>query len=201
MIDLQYIPNTLLKPAEPDRLRRLENWWSRYLERRVKLPAAYVEHHTQFHGGAPGKACFPTLAGETRRVGRFFHLLEKTDFPNRGIPSWRPSWGSEWDFLLDYQVRTYLKSEYWAMRLQEHDESFDLLPIAGLCHPVTAGSPLEAHSLDEEDDYDLLCLDYFGRKAEPLVVIWKFATMWSEPPVLQPVAGCFAEFLELLDHC
>jgi len=201
MIDLEYLPHTLLPPAEPDRIRKLEGWWSRYLERRVKLPPAYVEHIAHFHGGVPGKACFRTPGGETRRVGGFFHLREKKDLPARGEPSWRPSWGSEWDLRLDYGVRTYLKSEYWAQRLQEHDESFDLLPIAGLCSPVPAGLPQETHVLDEEDDFDLLCLDYLDRKADPPVVVWKFAALWNEPPVIQPVAGGFVEFLAMLERC
>lgn len=201
MIDLEYDPQTLLPPAEPDRLRKLEGWWSRYLERRVKLPPAYGEHLSRFHGGVPGKACFPTPEGEIRRIGRFFHWLEKKDFPTRGTPSWRASWGSEWDLRLDYAVRAYLKQEYWAQRLQEHDESFDLLPIAGLCRSVPAGQPQETHSLDEEDDYDLLCLDYYEREADPPVVIWKWATLWSEPPVIQPVAADFGAFLELLRRC
>jgi hypothetical protein len=201
MTDLEYLPSSLLPPAEPGRIQKLESWWSRYLERRIKLPAAYVEHLAQFHGGVPGKACFGTANGEIRRIGRFFHLLEKKDFPTRGTPSWRPSWGSSWDLRLDYQVRAYLKSEYWAQRLQEHDESSDLLPIAGLCRPVPAGVLQEVHSLNEEDDFDLLCLDYLDRKVDPPVVIWKFAAMWLEPPVIQPVATGFTELLELLERC
>lgn len=194
-MDLDYDPITLLTPPTPARLKAFERSLSEDWERRFRLPPSYTEHVLRFHGGAPRKRRFPTPAG-LRVVGRFFHFLTEQDTPP-GEPSWRVEWGSSHNVLLDYAVERYLTEEYWGLRLQEHDETMELLPIAGLAPRDAPRVEDPGYSLDVEDEFDLLCLD-FSRCGEPRVVLWQFTNMWSEPPVILLVAKSFPAFLELL---
>jgi hypothetical protein len=183
-IDLECEPGSLLHPARRGRLRAFETWLSRFWKRPVRLPAAYVEHLTAFHGGVPGKKCFRTASGRVRVLGRFFNFLEEEDLDPPLVPTWR-SWGGRQDIRLDYRVAEYLDNEHWAIRIDQ----FSLLPFAGL---DTAG-----HDCRAMDDYDLLCFDYDGGD-EPPVVAWDFHGSWEGRAVTEAVATSFGEFLPLL---
>src|SRR5262249_37298946 len=133
------------------RLEDLNKWLCSFWEREVRLPAAYVEHIAEFHGGVPGKNCFATASRTTRVLCRFFNFLERSDLRPPFTQSWR-SWSLGPDIRLDYRLRSYLDNEFWAFRLEERSQDLYLLPIAGL---DTAG-----HDCREMEEYDLLCLNY-----------------------------------------
>jgi hypothetical protein len=184
MVDLEYDPASLLPACPSERLRAFENWLSRYWEADVHLPQAYVDHILQFHGGCPGKACFRTVADETRVVGRFFNFLEESDLTPPLTPTWR-QWSAEPDVRLDYRVEGFLDYEFWCLRLER---AGNCLPIAGL---DTAG-----HNCRDMDEINLLCLDY-SAGGEPAVVAWEFPGF--EP--VEAVAPSFAAFLKQLFRC
>ena len=186
-IDLEYEPSTLLLPVRPGRIRAFERWLSRFWERPVRLPVAYVEHITGFHGGVPGKKCFRTPSGSIRVLGRYFNFLEEKDLEPPLVPTWR-SWGGRQDIRLDYRVAEYLDNEHWAIRLDQ----FELVPIAGL---DTAG-----HDCRGMDEYDLLCLDYRAGD-QPAVITWAFHESWEDRAVTETVADSFAAFLPMLYRC
>jgi hypothetical protein len=184
VIDLEYEPASLLDPPPPERVREFERRLGRYWERRLRLPAAYVEHITTFHGGVPGKKCFQTPSGKVRVLGRFFNFLEPADLEPPLTRSWR-SWSSGPDVRLDYRVKEFLNNEFWCLRLS----GTRLLPIAGL---DTAG-----HDCRGMDEINLLCLDY-SRPGPPSVAAWQFDGSWEDHPVKETVAASFARFLPML---
>jgi hypothetical protein len=200
MNDLEYRPNSLLPPGNAERMKQFEKWLGAQWERRVRLPLAYVEHVTAYHGGIPGKRCFKMPEGAVRVVGRFFNFLDEDEAPDSaGAPSRRMEWGPDRDIIYDYAVERYLTAEYWGLRLQEHDETLDLLPIAGLA-PAETPRVFEPDYDFNEEEFDLLCLNY-AKRGEPPVVVWQFTNMWSEPPVIQRVAPSFAAFSQTLYRC
>lgn len=190
MIDLEYEPGSLLPPLPEGRLREFEQRLSDYWEKPVRLPAAYAEHVTAFHGGVPGKKCFTMPSARVRAIGRFLNYLEEEDLQPPYEASWR-SWTLGPDIRMDYQVDSYFMNEFWNIRLNAEDA--DLLPIAGL--------DMNGHDCRAMDEYDLLCLD-FTRDGEPPVVAWQFDGSWWETGVItEPVAASFAEFLPMLGYC
>jgi hypothetical protein len=188
VVNLEYEPDSLLKPPHPDRIRKVEQWLTHFWQRDAlfRFPPAYVEHILQFHGGVPGKKCFRTASKRTRVIGRFFNFLEEQDLDPPSQRSWR-QW-SDQDIRLDYQVYCYFNYEHWAIR---HDQ-FNVVPIAGL--------DMAGHNCRVMDDYDLLCFDYDG-DGEPPVVAWDFESSWEKKCVKELVARSFEEFLPLLHRC
>lgn len=188
VVDLEYEPDSLLKPPHPDRIRKVEQWLTHFWEREepFRFPSAYVGHVMQFHGGVPGKKCFRTASKRTRVIGRFFNFLEEQDLDPPKQRSWR-QW-SDQDIRLDYQLYCYFNYEHWAIRYDQ----FKVVPIAGL---DTAG-----HNCRVMDNYDLLCLDYESQD-EPSVVAWDFELSGEDNCVKEFVARSFGEFLPLLHRC
>lgn len=150
MIDLEYMPDSLLPATDRQSVQEYVDWLQRYYEQAVVLPESYVEHVLAFHGGVPGKACFNAANKGGRVVCRFFNFLRQKDITPPYLPSWRTEYGrsASQDIRLDYSVWRYHDEEPWAERLREFEEP--LVPIACL---DTAGN-----NAREMAEYDLLCL-------------------------------------------
>lgn len=193
-LDLAYQAGSLLPAVERKRFRKLMRWLVEYFERPLRLPAAYVDHLTAYHGGVPGKCCFTMPDGRIRVLCRFFNLLEEDDLEPPLIPSWRQQAGysTSPDIRLDYSVYHYFDDEMWDGRLGLSDAP--LVPIAGL---DTAG-----HNCRLMAEYDLLCLQYDEdeEEDEPVVVAFDFHASVTEA-VTTPVAPSFAAFLPMLRVC
>lgn len=182
MVDLEYDLQSLLPNFPSQRLWEFETWLTMYWEQEIQLPKEYVNHILLFHGGIPGKACFPTPSGQTRMVCRFFNFLERSDLSPPFTPTWR-SWSGEPDVRLDYRVKGFLDYDFWCIRWE--DTKF--LPIAGL---DTCG-----HNSRDMDEMNLLGLDY-SADGEPPVVLWESSV---EP--IEVVAPSFGAFLSMLEKC
>lgn len=187
MIDLEYLPDSLLPKTNRQSIHEYVDWLQRFYERAIIFPQYYVEHVLAFHGGVPGKSCFKAPSKGERVVCRFFNFLQLKDITTPYLPSWRTEYGrsASKDIRLDYSVWRYHDEEPWAQELREFEEP--LVPFACL---DTAGN-----NAREMAEYDLLCFRYLN-SAEPVVVSFDY-----HQSKLDFVSESFDRFLSMLRRC
>lgn len=103
-IDLEYVEDSFAGPFDRAELEAFEMWLIKCQSNRLRFDPAYIRHVAKYHGGAPLKRYFTTVAGTKHVVERFLNFLPHDSQSRLAVHSVEGTWGRIEDRLGKYLI-------------------------------------------------------------------------------------------------